>query len=1010
MSTSVTWSAFLERVDNFAEKSPSAIAISDPIGQLSYADLVRQAHSLAATFRRTTEPGAIVAVDLGRRKELLTTLLACLISGNIYAPIDPDWPDSRKAMFRDVVRPEIWVDFPVSERSLRVVCCGSVERFPETDGAGYIIFTSGSTGQPKAVVLSVASLCHVISYSVDRFGLNTETRLLGTASPAFDFSVFELMAPIAAGGSVHLSPKSATRSPEELTLITESYGINTIAGTPTLFEMLTLAGWAPTTEMCLILGGEALNEELSLKLSGAMMLWNIYGPTETTIFCLSERVVSGRPVGLGDPVSGTLVRLRTAEDDIASMGELCVTGPGVAIGYLGDSARTKERFLVGAHPTEPGPTYLTGDIARRGSDGRLYFVGRSDQQVKVNGHRVELGEIEHAASQVIGAAAAIVIPQRKRYGLGLTMVLDESMMTSSGLSVEDLMAGLADRLPSYAIPKKTVTVASFPVSSNGKVDRQAIQSEVLARADKISSESRESRGSHLDTVISAFKKVLETDAVDAHCDFFAAGGDSLGAVHLVATMRKSGLNISTGEIYDLRTPERISADLDSFRSDAAEAPAETPTPRDGNHPIRLTPSQLRFLDRGASSPRNYVEAVTIDLNSRISSANLNELAQALQIAFPAVSLGLCSTPGDELVHRLGPIEGAVGVDQIVTGIDFSDAYREISRKVSVLALSLDVRQGPLAYLVQIITRDASKIIALFHHWVCDGISLKEYERFISERTSSKNYARPSSAEKFESYGNVLSEYFESSRSDSSIASLMRQDFADHLEVRSNPVASSILGVAVEPVRISSDELASLYQARLSREGLLDDIALTAVAVAVRDAFGVERFLVDVTRNGRNGAGLDFRGPAHGWISSTVPAAVALGSGFGLAELENACAASMRQLKSYETAWFSLSQAPRASVAARLVGTVRPQLFLNVTSAAMIKDVSSIDRDLLEDFRGARYPYAYAYPIEIRVRFDSSGAVVRASFDGSQFSDGFQQVFVESICSALTTLARQYRNA
>lgn len=338
----------LEKILTNALKHPNSEAVKDGNGTFTYSQLVEQAKRISTQIEEQHLCGSVINVDVGRCKERVVVLLGILMSGSFYLPLEEEWPGKRKQVVCN--QAHISASAKLTENStLRIVPQLNDGNRPKKDpvpsGGGYLIFTSGSTGTPKGVVIAASSLDYVLKNSIERFNVSNSTKLLAVASPAFDFSIFELHLPLVAGGTVCIADKSIPKNPDYFEQISKKWQINCFTGTPTMFTMMTMGGWIPQTNATLILGGENVSNLLLKNLSTANQIWNIYGPTETTIYCLSKKLKLGEEITLGKPLPGTKVWVQTKKKNERT-GELYVVGPSVGFGYINNIELTKSTFLL----------------------------------------------------------------------------------------------------------------------------------------------------------------------------------------------------------------------------------------------------------------------------------------------------------------------------------------------------------------------------------------------------------------------------------------------------------------------------------------------------------------------------------------------------------------------------------------------------------------------------------------------------------------------------------------
>ena len=450
---------------------------------VGYGRLVQLVEEAAAPLLGYCGPGDVLAIEAPLSLAGLIAILTARRLGAAFMPLDASAPAARRAHqlqstgARAVLRPD--PDDP--ERLLpEFVTTGSAASAsavpPET---AYVIYTSGSTGRPKGVLVAERSLLDRLDAYAERPGFTSDSSFLAMTALTFDPSLAELLLPLCAGGTVVMAPPSARKDPQEFAELLDRHRPDVVQATPTFWRMVLDAGWTGAPGTVLWTGGEALTDQLARQLlPRCRELWNVYGPTEATIWATAWRVEAadpGRPieVSLGTAVSGGLHLLDAAGAVLTAPGaegEIVLSGEAVALGYLGDRPEGS-RFT--ALPAIPGPTYLTGDRGRYRADGTLEFLGRLDSQVKLRGHRLELGEVEAALEEHPAVRDAVVLLcGREEAG---REHLAAAVATTKPVAERRLRDWLTERLPPYMVPLRIKACPRLPTTTTGKVDRQAVR-------------------------------------------------------------------------------------------------------------------------------------------------------------------------------------------------------------------------------------------------------------------------------------------------------------------------------------------------------------------------------------------------------------------------------------------------------------------------------------------------------------------------------------------------------
>jgi len=572
-----------ERVEAQARRSPAAVAVECRGERMTYAELNARADHVARLLRgRGVGPEVCVGIALDRSPEMVAAVLGVLRAGGAYVPLDVAYPRERLAhVVADAALPVVLTRSALLERlpasSARTVCldADAVPLAAESDAdlpmavapgnLAYVLYTSGSTGRPKGVLVEHCSVLALLDWAEREYPPEALSGVLASTSLAFDLSVFELFLPLTTGGRVILAadalelPRLPAR--DEVTLL------NTV---PSAAEALLRAGAIPAGVRVVNLAGEALRRSLAdglLALPGVERVYNLYGPTEDTTYSTFARVLpSGEgPPPIGRPLPGTGAYVLDEGLHLApegDTGELYLAGEGLARGYLGRPELTAERFLPDPLAASGGGRmYRTGDRVRRLAGGELEFLGRVDRQVKLRGHRIELGEVEAVLEEAPSVRAAVVLLREDPPG-GPRLVAYTVGGEPGDAPVEDaLRAHLRARLPEYMIPSAFVALDAFPLTPNGKVDRGALPGPPVdgpAGPGHVAP-----RTPTEEEIARIWGTVLGRERVGAHDSFFRLGGDSLRAARMLAAVWEScGVEIPLHRLFEAPTLAEVAAVVD----------------------------------------------------------------------------------------------------------------------------------------------------------------------------------------------------------------------------------------------------------------------------------------------------------------------------------------------------------------------------------------------------------------------------------------------------------------
>ncbi|MEU7816011.1 amino acid adenylation domain-containing protein, partial [Pseudonocardia sp. NPDC049154] len=544
-----------------ARRTPDAPALVADGRTLTYGELAARVDALAARLHAAgAGPETVVAVALPRSAELVVGLLAVLRTGAAYLPLDVDYPAERLEYMIDDARPVATLtSADVAHRLPRNAPAtiradedshevGDLPAPPEPgDHLAYVIHTSGSTGRPKGVMVTTANLAAFVETVVGEGWVRAGDRLVAVTTVSFDIAVLELFAPLVAGATVVLADRATVLDPDALHDLVRTERATVLQATPSLWRALTehedaLADPGRLAGVRALVGGEALPADLAADLTArCASVRNVYGPTEATVWATCADLAPGDPVTIGAP--WTDVHVRILDDDLRAVpdgvaGELYLGGAQVVRGYLGRPGMTAARFVAA-----PGGErlYRTGDLVRRRA-GRIEFLRRVDDQVKVRGFRIELGEVEGALAAVDGVARAAAVVRADGAGTGrlLGYVVPEP---GRAIDPAEVRAGAARLLPDYMVPQVVTALDALPQTLNGKVDRKALPEPVVAPAGRAPRTEAERVLCELVT------EILDLPAAGPDDTFFGLGGDSISTVRLASAARARGLGLTVADVF-----------------------------------------------------------------------------------------------------------------------------------------------------------------------------------------------------------------------------------------------------------------------------------------------------------------------------------------------------------------------------------------------------------------------------------------------------------------------------
>jgi amino acid adenylation domain-containing protein len=575
------------------ERTPDAVAVVCREQHLTYAELNRRANQLAHRLRRLgVGPDVLVGLCLERSLEMVVGLLGILKAGGAYVPLDPTYPPERLAfMLADshasVLITQERLTTRLRDYSIQVICldrpdgelldASTDDLVSEVrpDNIVYVIYTSGSTGRPKGVQVLHRGVVNFVTAMRREPGLSKEDTLLSVTTLCFDIAALELFVPLIVGARVIVVTHEVAANGQELADALDRSRATVMQATPATWRLLLAAGWRGSPQLKILCGGEALSVELAKQLlPKCATLWNMYGPTETTIWSTICKVETEGWISIGRPIANTQVYVldaRLQPVPVGVPGELYIGGDGLARGYLNRPELTAEKFIP--HPFSSIPEarlYKTGDLVRYRPNGALECLGRLDHQVKVRGFRIELGEVEAVLQTHPMIAAAVVVAREDAPG-DKRLVAYLVAHAGQEFAAAEVRRFLKAHLPDYMIPTALVPLEALPLTPNGKVDRQVLPAPTRVYETSRGDATEATLPIHRQ-LIQIWEELLDVRPIRVTDDFFDLGGHSLLAARLVERIEQAfGKKIPLTTFHAGATIESL-AQVIGQQSDTAARP------------------------------------------------------------------------------------------------------------------------------------------------------------------------------------------------------------------------------------------------------------------------------------------------------------------------------------------------------------------------------------------------------------------------------------------------------
>ncbi|HSU81101.1 MAG TPA: amino acid adenylation domain-containing protein, partial [Thermoanaerobaculia bacterium] len=715
-----------ERIAAWAARQPERPALVSEAETVSWGELDRRANRLAhALIRRGAAPERVVAVCLERSPAAVIACLAVLKAGAAYLPLDPVHPPERLAAMAADVDAVVVID----RAELAVLEAEAGEESaadsapgvrPDPQGLAYVIFTSGSTGRPKGSGVHHAGLANLCAYYAAMSGLGTDDRHLQIGAPGFDLVVSEIWPALAAGATLCIASSAAAGSPPRLLDWLRSAGVTAgFLPTPLMEVLLDEPAAAELTVRWLCTGGDRLTRRPPA--AAAWTLWNFYGPSECTV------ISTGGPIGppeggvppIGRPVPGARAYLLDRGGSLTPPGvpgELWVGGVPVGRGYLGRPELTADRFRPDPFGPPGSRLYRTGDLVRFRPDGRLDYLGRVDNQVKIRGIRVELGEVEAALLALPQVREGVVATREA--APGDNRLVAYVVGREGEASAAELREALRRALPEGMIPSAFVPLPALPLSANGKVDRKALPAPDWMAAAPASAAPR----TPVEEMIAGlWAGLLGRERIGVDEDFFEAGGHSLLATRLVARLRAAfGVELPLSEVFAHPTIAGLAREIERAgrAGTAGEAPPLVPVDREGPVPLSFAQERLWFLDQLEGGGPLYNVPVAWRLRGPLDPDRLAAALRGLAARHESLRTTFQAVDGRP-VQVVAP-EPALELERA----ELAEAAA-LARLEEEIRRPFDLARGPLGRALLIrLAADGHLLALTLHHTVADGGSME----------------------------------------------------------------------------------------------------------------------------------------------------------------------------------------------------------------------------------------------------------------------------------------------
>ncbi|MCL2425095.1 MAG: amino acid adenylation domain-containing protein [Oscillospiraceae bacterium] len=861
-------------------RHPEKIALIFRGIKLTYRELNEKANRLAHyLIEKGVGQGAIVSILQTHSPELVISILAVLKSEGVYLPIDPNYPDTRINYMLENSQCKLLLtnyeinDAPFDVETIDVSCIDShlfseknLSRKNSMDDLAYIIYTSGSTGAPKGVMIRHKGLTNYIWWANKTYFKSENESMALYSSIAFDLTVTSIFTPLISGDSIVIYDHDENE--HVLYKMLREDKVTIIKLTPAHLDLLRGTDYSYSGVKSLIVGGDDLKVSLAKEISdgfGSVEIYNEYGPTETVVGCMIHKFDAKNDtrgsVPIGCPIDNAQIYILNEELDVTPVGlpgELYISGDGVSLGYFNNDELTREKFVN--NPFVVGQKmYKTGDMARYLENDIIEYIGRTDNQIKIRGHRIEIGEIEKCLTKMESIINAAVAMKKDSNG---NDVLNAYVVVSSDISDKELRSWLSKSLPYYMIPSNFVFMSELPLTINGKIDFSS-----LPEAEKNKNEFEQSETTVEKELVAVMSEVLCVDTIGMSDNFYQLGGDSIKAIQISSKLNNMGYSIKSKEILTYDTIREI-ADGIEITNNALPSQGIT------HGSFGQTPIIKWFFEQQFDCEGHYNQSILLKLKEH----DIDEIKKAmLQLLWhhDTLRLNYNRTSGELYYNNEIP-------DVEVEYFDLSIhpeciKLEQIKEQGTNLKSGFDIESNLLFKAgVFDLGKEGNLLLLTAHHLVVDGVSwriiLEDLEHILNRSTNVQGTELPLKTHSFMDWSNWLSMYAKSSLEleKSYWTRVLEQDFifpTDFSDGEDTMCNSSTLSAELDGEKTTQllTTVTAVYNIGPH------EVALIALATVLKDLTGQENIVIELEGHGREEMDSEINlSRTVGWFTSLYP--------------------------------------------------------------------------------------------------------------------------------------------
>ncbi len=855
-----TWTAYprdktvVDLLEEQVEKTPENIAVIYGENQLTYKALNEKANQLAWKLRTMgIKSEDLVVVMAERSLEMIIGIYGILKAGGAYVPVDLNYPMDRIQYIIEDSQPKVILTYHTEiETKVPIINLadskvweggiGNPSKVTKPEDLAYVIYTSGTTGQPKGSLITNKGIVRLVK-NTNYISLNENSTIMQTGSMAFDASTFEVWGAFLNGGKLILGDNDIISSSENLKNMLKKHSGNTMFLTTALFnQMIQIDPSVFDSLQYLMFGGEKASEKhirILKSYNANVELINLYEPTENTSLTTSYNNIPSEfdSIPIGKPIANNNVYIFSKDIlcGVGIPGELCITGDGLARGYLNMPELTEEKFVD--NPFGEGKMYRSGDLARWLPDGNIEYLGRIDEQVKIRGFRIELGEIENVIKKLANIKDATVIANEDAAG---DKAIYAYIVADKEISILETRDMLREILPEYMIPAYMLQIERIPVTRTGKVDKRALP-QIENKSEK---EYIAPRNEVEEAVCKIFSEILGVEQIGVKDSFFELGGDSIKAIRIVSKMRTAGYEVSVKEIMNKYTVEGIAyavkASCEQNKYEQNEATGK----------ITSTPIVREFEGWKLAKPNHFNQDIMLKIDTD-DEAQIKKALDALAIHHDIIRSVYRDSVLEILSSRNRKLYDFYKYDYSMKEAPQTEIEAECTR----LQGSIDLENGPLMKTALFKLKEENYLFMCLHHLVVDGVSwrilLEDFDTALKQVKEGKKIVLPEKTASFIEWGEALEEYRNSKqlkKEQKYWEEVLLRMQAGKVKLRNDGTGTGYDSVQINFSIEETEEL--VHEAGKAFNTEINDLLIGAIGMAIKKLTGQEKVSIGLEGHGR----------------------------------------------------------------------------------------------------------------------------------------------------------------